>query len=155
MNTQNVAAAAIALGVPFPEVEISHGAEPRVIGPTGALHGFFVEVLHERQEPTRIAAAKWEAARRIRAVFPDHQRENWGRYLQRLTNKVNLQKVELTEEEQTDVAFALAADNWINAVRVQSDIIEATEGLSPFAPEAPWPPMPDTASFRACPKPTG
>jgi hypothetical protein len=103
--------------------------------------------------PTHAAAVKWEAARRIEAAgFTTHAQANWQRYSLRLLRK-RADGIELTADEQADAAFAEQADNWINAVRLASDLIEQFE-TNPFAEDAPWPAAPDPANMRACPKPT-
>ncbi len=101
--------------------------------------------------PNRISAVKWEAARRITAAgFTTTNQANWTRYASRLLRK-QVNGVTLTDDEQLDADFAEAAACWIDAVRSASDAIEIL-AMSPWSDEAPWPPMPDPAGYRACPK---
>jgi len=135
------------LGLP-PTIAVGSG--PVILGVelTTAQQACLNALVSGNLHPSRIAATKWEAGRRIAAAgFTDIAQRNWHAYSIRL-----LRKGTLTEEEEANAEFADQADRWINAVRAASDAIEATEGLSPFDPAAPWPPMPDAKSYRPCPK---
>ena len=101
----------------------------------------------------RVAATKWVCRYRIEVLagMTAQAQANWQSAMLRLTN-IRLDGGTLTAEQEADRVFALAADAWKNATRLASDTIEATPGLSPFAEDAPWPPLPDPATVRPVPK---
>lgn len=155
MNEQlqtNLWTAARDLGLPDGSMVLQLADPPSLSG-AGAAEPFLLAVLRGEVEPTRIAATKWEAARRITAAgFTTTNQANWSRYATRLLRK-QVNGGTLTADEQLDADFAEASSRWIDAVRAASDTIEAS-AVSPFDPAAPWPPAPDPGSYRACPKVT-